>query len=302
MSEPAAKRVRTDGGCSGDGVGAAADGAGPAADGRKALVRLTAHAAHAKKMAKVASMAVRLLRTPGALTKEAAPELLELLASSLRGESGEEDLARCRDPALRPAYSALFSAADEARVLRLRQREQLDVWLVTTVLEGTIVTTDDSFEFQRACKELREGVDALPPLEEEERGEELREILPAPGGEADEVEGAERRRQLRLLWARRVALVGCAEAALARHSVAWARTAAEMAIDALASAADEKLPPPLHRRAEALRNQLRDMKTGKSKGGGRRNPTAEKVSSFEKAQSRWAKDKDVSARGGVGFG
>ena len=302
-------------------------------DAAAALERLTRHAAKGK-FDKVAPLALKLLRRqPPVLKKAHAPQLFALLEASLASlaEAKKEDvraatgttegsagggraaaaeaqeapaaaapesadtidLGRARDPRLRAAYKALFEAADAAPVLRMRHREQLDVWAITVVLEARL-HTDESFEFARAVKEVVQALDALPPLEPEEGRVDCAGEAQQPGAGGD----PEHARQMRLLMARREALVGCVEVALARWKGAlWARTTAEQAVAKLnALETLSKLPPVLKGRAVAARDGLQDLKSSKKGKGG---ALVGDDTSFERDQRRWASSA-VSARGAIG--
>ena len=223
----------------------------------------------------------------------AAAEAQEAPAAAAPDSADTIDLGRARDPRLRAAYKALFEAADAAPVLRMRHREQLDVWAITVVLEARL-HTDESFEFARAVKEVVQALDALPPLEPEEGRVDCAGEAQQPGAGGD----PEHARQMRLLMARREALVGCVEVALARWKGAlWARTTAEQAVAKLnALETLSKLPPVLKGRAVAARDGLQDLKSSKKGKGG---ALVGDDTSFERDQRRWASSA-VSARGAIG--
>lgn len=223
----------------------------------------------------------------------AAAEAQEAPAAAAPESGDTIDLGRARDPRLRAAYKALFEAADAAPVLRMRHREQLDVWAITVVLEARL-HTDESFEFARAVKEVVQALDALPPLEPEEGRVDCAGEAQQPGAGDD----PEHARQMRLLMARREALVGCVEVALARWKGAlWARTTAEQAVAKLnALETLSKLPPVLKGRAVAARDGLQDLKSSKRGKGG---ALVGDDTSFERDQRRWASSA-VSARGAIG--
>lgn len=223
----------------------------------------------------------------------AAAEAQEAPAAAAPESGDTIDLGRARDPRLRAAYKALFEAADAAPVLRMRHREQLDVWAITVVLEARL-HTDESFEFARAVKEVVQALDALPPLEPEEGRVDCAGEAQQPGAGGD----PEHARQMRLLMARREALVGCVEVALARWKGAlWARTTAEQAVAKLnALETLSKLPPVLKGRAVAARDGLQDLKSSKRGKGG---ALVGDDTSFERDQRRWASSA-VSARGAIG--
>ena len=223
----------------------------------------------------------------------AAAEAQEAPAAAAPESADTIDLGRARDPRLRAAYKALFEAADAAPVLRMRHREQLDVWAITVVLEARL-HTDESFEFARAVKEVVQALDALPPLEPEEGRVDCAGEAQQPGAGGD----PEHARQMRLLMARREALVGCVEVALARWKGAlWARTTAEQAVAKLnALETLSKLPPVLKGRAVAARDGLQDLKSSKKGKGG---ALVGDDTSFERDQRRWASSA-VSARGAIG--
>lgn len=223
----------------------------------------------------------------------AAAEAQEAPAAAAPESEDTIDLGRARDPRLRAAYKALFEAADAAPVLRMRHREQLDVWAITVVLEARL-HTDESFEFARAVKEVVQALDALPPLEPEEGRVDCAGEAQQPGAGGD----PEHARQMRLLMARREALVGCVEVALARWKGAlWARTTAEQAVAKLnALETLSKLPPVLKGRAVAARDGLQDLKSSKKGKGG---ALVGDDTSFERDQRRWASSA-VSARGAIG--
>lgn len=223
----------------------------------------------------------------------AAAEAQEAPAAAAPESADTIDLGRARDPRLRAAYKALFEAADAAPVLRMRHREQLDVWAITVVLEARL-HTDESFEFARAVKEVVQALDALPPLEPEEGRVDCAGEAQQPGAGDD----PEHARQMRLLMARREALVGCVEVALARWKGAlWARTTAEQAVAKLnALETLSKLPPVLKGRAVVARDGLQDLKSSKKGKGG---ALVGDDTSFERDQRRWASSA-VSARGAIG--
>lgn len=223
----------------------------------------------------------------------AAAEAQEAPAAAAPESGDTIDLGRARDPRLRAAYKALFEAADAAPVLRMRHREQLDVWAITVVLEARL-HTDESFEFARAVKEVVQALDALPPLEPEEGRVDCAGEAQQPGAGDD----PEHARQMRLLMARREALVGCVEVALARWKGAlWARTTAEQAVAKLnALETLSKLPPVLKGRAVVARDGLQDLKSSKKGKGG---ALVGDDTSFERDQRRWASSA-VSARGAIG--
>jgi hypothetical protein len=175
----------------------------------------------------------------------------------------------------------------------MRHREQLDVWAITVVLEARL-HTDESFEFARAVKEVVQALDALPPLEPEEGRVDCAGEAQQPGAGDD----PEHARQMRLLMARREALVGCVEVALARWKGAlWARTTAEQAVAKLnALETLSKLPPVLKGRAVVARDGLQDLKSSKKGKGG---ALVGDDTSFERDQRRWASSA-VSARGAIG--
>ena len=217
--EPAAKRVRPDGTVTAGGSASpsSASAAAPAAPApvvdpnrdevAEAAPRLAQHIASAAKFNKVAAMAWSLLDTCR-VTKKNGGAFFAVL------EAGISDPSRLRDKTYRVAYLKLYSAAvARAALFPEEKRPLLKLWEVQVLAQAELYT-DDSYQFSRAAKVVREALAGLPCVYPS---------LEPPG--AVHLPEAERG-----VWAD--ALFSCVESAMAHQKYAWAKTTVDMLVKA----------------------------------------------------------------------
>jgi|EP00900_Chrysochromulina_parva_P010961 hypothetical protein len=169
--------------------------------------RLAAHITSASKFNKVAAMAFALLEA-GRVTHENAPAFFTVL------QAGLLEPRRLRDKLYRVAYRKLYAAAiSRASLFSASAQQELKRWQLL-VLTQIDLHTDDSFQFNKAAKQVREKLEELPC------------IYPAlePAG-VTHLPPSERR-----AWAD--VLFECLDAAMSHHKHAWARPTCDTLIKA----------------------------------------------------------------------
>jgi uncharacterized membrane protein YgcG len=281
-AEPSAKRARaaeygpgTDraSGVS-DPTGAAAPFAGGAA-ARDEIVdaapKLAAHITSAGKFNKVAAMCFTLLEGGKVTTANAGAFLTVLQAAML-------DERRLRDKVYRVAYRKLYSAAlARSSVFPASAQPILTRWRLQ-VLTQIDLHTDDSYQFARAAKEVREKLLGLPCI--------YAALEPAGVTHLPEAE--------RPAWA--ATLFECVDAAMAHHKFAWARTDCDMlvkaAVDRRQNFSDEQQATIQEWNARCKWNKVvRQQEHAAAR--------AREQTSFERSEQQW-RSADIASGGGGG--
>jgi len=186
--------------------------AAPRDEGRDEIIdaapRLAQHIASSAKFTKVAAMAYSLL-DGGRVTSENAAAFFTVLAAGV-------DRGRVREKQLRVAYKKLYGAAMlKSHLFSPAAQRGLKLWAVH-VLAQIELFTDDTFQFNRAAKQVREALQGLPC------------IFPAlePKEGATHLPEAERPEWITVLF-------DCVETAMAHHKHAWARTTCDMLVSSI---------------------------------------------------------------------
>ena len=161
----------------------------------------------AAKFNKVAAMAYALLSS-GRVTRANSGAFFTVL------EAGMSEPRRLRDSTYRVAFRKLYnSALTKAPIFPDAAQPTLRRWKLQ-VLTQIDLYTDDTFQFNRAAKEVRESLTGLPC------------IYPAlePSGVVHLAE------EERPAWS--TALFDCLGAAMAHHKYPWAKTTCDMLVKA----------------------------------------------------------------------
>lgn len=235
----AAKKARTDEGGSSSAAGTAATIAAPATAAPAAPAkdpnrdevaegapRLAEHIKSNAKFNKVAAMCFALLDAGRVTRANAAPFFAVL-------EAAVENPHRLREQQYRTAYRKLFSAAmGKASLFPAWAQPTLQLWEIS-VLTQLDLFTDDSFQFNRAAKRIRDELTRLPCIYK---------ALEPEGAEKHHLpEGAERTR-----WAD--AFFDCVGSAMLQFKYPWSkvsRPAAKTPTAAEVAATDLCDSPPL---------------------------------------------------------
>jgi hypothetical protein len=171
--------------------------------------RLAQHIRTSSKFVKVAGMAYALLEGKQ-VTEKNAGAFFEVLAA------GMEDPHRLRDVTMRVAVRRLYSAAIAKKHFFPAECElTLRVWQLR-VLTQIELFTDDSFQFTKAAKAVREAVEGLPCIYPALEPKHAPKHLPE---------------QERAVW--RDAIFDCGEACMLHHKYLWAKTTADMVVKAM---------------------------------------------------------------------
>lgn len=171
--------------------------------------RLAQHIRTSSKFIKVAGMAYALLEGKQVTEKNAGAFFEVLMA-------GMEDPHRLRDVSMRVAVRRLYSSAIAKKHVFPPECElTLRVWQLH-VLTQIELFTDDSFQFTKAAKVVREAVEGLPCIYPALEPKHAPKHLP-------EHERAQ--------W--RDAIFDCAEACMLHHKHLWAKTTADMVVKAM---------------------------------------------------------------------
>lgn len=182
----------------------------PAADRDEVLEgspRLAQHIASASKCVKVAAMAFALLEGERVTMLNAGAFFQVLEAAMLNPR-------RLREKEMRVAYRKLFTAAcNREHLFPQQKRPMLELWRVRVLLQLELYT-DDTFQFSRAVRQVREWLEKLPciyPALEPKDAKHLPEHERAP-------------------WIETV--FDCSEVAMQHHKYPWAKTAVDMLVRA----------------------------------------------------------------------
>lgn len=242
--------------------------------------RLAAHITSASKFNKVAAMAFALLEA-GRVTRENAGAFFAVL------QAGMVDPYRLRDKVYRVAYRKLYAAAIERAAL-FPEDVQLTLkhWEVQVLLQIEL-HTDDTFQFNRAAKQVRERLTGLPCI--------YPALEPAGAVHLPEAERAG--------WA--AVLFDCVGAAMAHHKYPWAKTTCDMlvkaTVDRRQNFTDEQQNQLQEWNATCKGQKIMRQQEHASK----QHKTGSEQTSFERAQDQWsrsdiAKEKkgDASVGGG----
>jgi len=117
--------------------------------------RLAVHIGSVSKFNKVAAMAHALLES-GRVTKDNSHAFFTVL------QAGMTDGTRLRLKELRVAYRRLYSTAvDRAALFPPAARPTLELWGVQVLVQLDLYT-DDTFQFSRAVRQIRERLEQLP--------------------------------------------------------------------------------------------------------------------------------------------
>jgi len=237
--------------------------------------RLAAHITSASKFNKVAAMAFALLEG-GRVTSSNASAFFAVL------QAGMLEPHRLRDRLYRVAYRKLYAAAiARAALFPPSAQPLLRQWEVQ-VLTQIDLHTDDTYQFNRAAKEVRERLTGLPC------------IYPAlePTGAVHLAEAD------RLPWS--AVLFDCVGAAMAHHKYPWAKTTCDMLVKAavdrrqnFTDAQQEQLQVwnATCKGQRIMRQQEHSSKHLKTGG---------ELTSFERAEDQWRQSDIASAKRGEG--
>ena len=235
--------------------------------------RLAAHITSASKFNKVAAMAFALLEA-GRVTHENAPAFFTVL------QAGLLEPRRMRDKLYRVAYRKLYAAAiSRASLFPASAQPELKRWQLL-VLTQIDLHTDDSFQFNKAAKHVRERLEELPC------------IYPAlePAG-VTHLPPSERR-----AWAD--VLFECLDAAMCHHKHAWARPTCDTLIKAAIDRRqnwDEEQQSELQLWNATCKGQRiqRQQEHLNNRGKTGSEPTA-----FERAEEQWRNSDIATAKRG----
>lgn len=183
----------------------------PTDDGRDEIIeaapRLAQHIASSAKFTKVAAMAYTLL-DGGRVTSANAAAFFAVLEAGF-------DRSRVRDKPLRVAYKRLYGAALlKADLFGPAAQPVLRRWAVQILAQGELFT-DDTFQFNRAAKQVREALHGLPCI--------YPALEPAGATHLPERERAD--------WVE--PLFDCVETAMTHHKHAWARTTCDLLVSTI---------------------------------------------------------------------
>ena len=240
--------------------------------------RLAVHITSASKFNKVAAMSYALLEGKK-VNRDNASAFFAVL------EAGMLDTRRLRDPKYHVAFRQLYSSAiGKAALFPQAAQPRLKLWEVQ-VLAQIELFTDDTYQFDRAAKRVRESLYRLPC------------IYPAlePPGAVHLPEGERR------AWAD--ALFDCVGSAMAHFKYPWARTSCDMLVKALVDRR-QNFDDAQQAEMQLWNQQSKGQKVVRQQEGAR----ARDLSSFERKESEWRsadiakneKGGDAAAGGGGG--
>ena len=271
--QPEAKRPRT------EAPAAPAPAPAPAPDPTRDEVaegapRLAEHIKSAAKFNKVAAMAYALIEG-GRVTRANAGAFFVVLEAAML------EPARLRDKTYRVAFRKLFGAAVErAPLFPPAAQAALKVWEVRVLVQCDL-HTDDTFQFNRAAKAVREALHGLPCVYKALEPEGAVHLPEADRG----------------VWAR--ALYECVESAMAHHKYGWAKTTCDMLVKAI-----------IDRRQNFDEAEQAEMQMWNAKCKGQKVVRQQEYASqrrdqtsFERKESEWSRADIANAKkGGDGGG
>ena len=240
--------------------------------------RLAQHITSASKFNKVAAMAFALLEG-GRVTRVNAGAFFIVLEAAML------EPRRLRDPTYRVAFRKLFSAAiARAALFPAAAQAQLKLWEMLVLVQIDL-HTDDTFQFNRAAKTVRESLHGLPCVYKALEPEGAVHLAEAERG----------------VWA--PVLFECVDAAMDHHKYGWAKTTCDMLVRAI-----------VDRRQNFTDEQQEEIQVWNAKCKGQKVVRQQEYASqrrdqsaFERKEAEWrsadiAKDKKGEPGGGGGGG
>ncbi|KAL6772190.1 CGL141 [Auxenochlorella protothecoides x Auxenochlorella symbiontica] len=258
-----------------------------------ALEKIASHIPQPSKLVK-ASRLLRQLLEQGTLDPEAhGPLVYRALVGSLSGAAAGDET-----PVALELSKVFTLASKRGQLFTPSQREVLEVLALRGVLRSQLLTTDDSFQFNKVVARLKEAVAALPEepatLPESEGASEpgIAALL-----EAD-AKGAVIAAEV-LEGVRRSHLLDCLEAGRVVYRLPWARTSVDLLVDHFRQHVRCFLPAEQDRVA-AMIVFVKEQRAARRQGPSAKESNRD-TTSFERASAAWSQA-TVSHRGKVGSG
>lgn len=242
------------------------------------------------------------------------------------------DPKNTEDPQLRREFIKLFTLASKSEIFTPRELSQLDVYGTWAVIRNRL-HTDDSFEFNKTLKGIKDSIEHLPDAtqEEEEALQAVKARLPeepqlpeldsADGEEAEATEAdpfgldalvPEEKRKIKLAkpttWSKeeitgmkREALLDCFDTMKACYGHAWAWTSVDLAVEALVQQRG-KFCASQQARVDDFMQFVKQQRLKRKQGlAGVAKQSQRDTTAFENARKEWGRA-TISARGKVGAG
>lgn len=290
-----------------------------------ALIKITAHISSGRKFTKASELLRKLIADQN-IGQEHSKLVFEALKASLH------DTKNTEDPQLRREYTKLFTLASKAEIFTPRELSQLDVYGTWAVIRNRL-HTDDSFEFNKTLKGIKESMLHLPDATEQDEQAlqavkarlpeepQLPELDAVDSEEAEAPEAdpfglnalvPEKKRKIKLAkpstWSKeeitgmkREALLDCFDTMKACYGHAWARTSVDLAIEDLVQQRGMFCSSQQSRIDELMQFVNQQRLKRKQGFGGSAKQLQRDTTAFENARKEWGRA-TISARGKVGAG
>ena len=234
--------------------------------------RLAQHIQSASKFNKVAAMAYALLES-NRVTRSNAGAFFAVLEGAMANP------LQLRDKTYRVAYRKLFQAAiHRSHLFPDDCQPMLKLWEVQ-VLSQVDLHTDDTFQFNRAAKTVREALHGLPCVY---KALEPDGVTHLPEGD-------------RQMWA--MALFDCVQAAMHHHKYGWAKTTCDLLVKTIVERR-QNFPEEMQEEMQVWNATCKGQKVVRQQE--HMVQKGREVNSFERKEAEWRNADIKSTKGGDG--